>query len=191
MPIRPKSQTKPKPISIPAALTILHGEKSTLPDVVVTHAVAYLMAAVIGWLGWQDGLSGWQVALLVVLSADIAGGVVANITTGTDRYYGARPRLRKVFLGIHVIQPLVLWWLFPESYLVILATMAVTLCSSLAVDLFASPPLDRTWGAAGFVAGCAVVIGLQSPSAALTLLLLMYVAKLTFSFAPRWFPDPH
>lgn len=184
------SGTTPRPISIPTALVKLHGEQSTLPDVVVTHAVAYLITALNGWLGWQYGLAGWQVAVLAVLTVDIAGGVVANVTAGTDRYYGDRPRLRKVFLGTHVIQPLILWWLFPESYLVILAAMAVTLCSSLAVDLFADPPLDRTWGGAGFVVGSAVVIGLQPPSAALTLLLLLYVAKLTFSFAPRWFPDP-
>ena len=184
------SETKPKPIAIPAALVKLHGEQSTLPDVIATHAVAYLMAAFIGWLSWQEGLAGWQVGLLAVLGGDIAGGVVANVTAGTDRYYGARAQLRKVFLATHVIQPLVLWWLFPESYLVIAATAAVTLCSSLAVDLFADPPLDRTWAAAGMVVGCAVVIALQPPSAALILLLVLYVAKLTLCFSPRWFPAP-
>lgn len=184
------SATEPKAISIPKALAKLHGEQSTLADVVVTHVVAYMITALIGWLAWRDGLAGWQVAVLAVLAVDIAGGVVANVTAGTDQYYGARPRLRKVFLGLHVVQPLVLWWLFPESYLVILATTVVTFGSSLAVELFAEPPLDRTWAAASFVVGCAVVIGLQPPSAALTLLLLMYVAKLTFSFAPRWFPEP-
>jgi hypothetical protein len=71
--------------------------------------------------------------ILTILALDIAGGVVANFTTGTNRYYAESLRRRYLFVLFHLIQPSILIWIFPSELFAILGVSFFTLSSSIIV----------------------------------------------------------
>lgn len=71
--------------------------------------------------------------ILTILALDIAGGVVANFTTGTNNYYAESLRKRYLFVLFHLVQPSILIWIFPSELLAILAVSLFTLTSSIIV----------------------------------------------------------
>lgn len=103
-----------KTVKIPGFLRELHGELALLPELVLV----YLMASAAGILTWftNASLSLIPRILAALILADVAGGVVANFTPSTRLYYRDRPRLRPVFLALHVLHILALVWAFPGEW---------------------------------------------------------------------------
>jgi hypothetical protein len=101
-------------VTIPRAIQVLHGECATVSGLLVvysTAAVFGVLALVFAWSRVAD-LPWWKSALLFLVAACASGGVVANFSASTDRYYARRPGLRWAFIFVHVIGPAALYFLF-------------------------------------------------------------------------------
>jgi hypothetical protein len=101
-------------VRIPGFLRPIHGEASTLFDILLVYAVGAVFGvlALVFAATRVESLPLWKAAVLFVLAADVSGGAVACFTPGTDAYYERRPGLRWGFIFIHFIEPGLLYLLF-------------------------------------------------------------------------------
>jgi len=93
-----------KEFRIPSYLHEVLGERQSAASVIAVLGFAALMSAalLLRYPAVYDGLSAWRGVLAVVLIFDICAGCIANFTASTNRYYAVRPRLRLVFIAVHV-----------------------------------------------------------------------------------------
>ena len=141
-------------VRIPRVLHELHGEAAPLSNVLLTWAVALAVAAIIvvRAAARPAAVAWWEIAIVAMVGADLAGGVVANFTPSTDRYYAERPRLRIGFLALHVIHPVVLYFVIGGPIEVWVAIPAYTLAAAFLVNAIRGPAQQP-------VAAALVVIG--------------------------------
>lgn len=192
-------------VRVPRVLHELHGERSTWSDVIVTHAVAWgLAAAVLLVVGGATG------ALLAFLMVDIAGGVVSNVTRGTNEFYVARPGHRLVFLSLHVLQPSLILLFVPGAGIGVALIAAWTLSGAALLERLrragkardVTAPVATAWAVTGIAvlalgggAGVGTVTSAEAvPSAgavkhATNLLLTLYLLKLLPSFSVDWYSE--
>lgn len=173
-------------LRMPKWLHELHGERSNWPDIAAVHVVAWTLGISIFWL--EGGLAG---ALLAFLMIDIAGGVVANVTRGTNDYYAQRPRHRTVFLSLHVIQPLLLIVFLSPPVVPVALVTGWTLFGAVLLETLRrrghertlSAPIATAWAVCG-IAGLVMAGGMDQ---GIELLLILYMLKLLPSFSVDWY----
>ena len=131
-----------RPIRVPRFLQELHGKETTRFDLVLTYLVAIGTVIVIVLRPGARPVATlwWEIAIVAIIGGDLAGGAVANFTPGTDRYYAGRPRLRLLFLALHVIHPAILSFIIGGPPEVWIAIPAFTLVSAFVVN---SLPRER------------------------------------------------
>jgi hypothetical protein len=171
-------------LRIPSWLRLLHGYSATLGELLLIYLTAVAFASLV-LISIQDrlaGLSALQIAILVLLSLDLAGGAVANLCPGTRTYWRSRTvPLRLFFLAVHAIHLLGLAYVFPEAaasatiaYLWMLASGTILiLTGNTSVPLALSLVL----------VGAAVIQLPQGLEPAASLLLSVFLVKLVFSFS--------
>lgn len=180
-------------VAVPWWLHELHGTRSTRRDLALVQGCAWGVTALVAALALAEGLPLWAVALLALLVVDIAGGVVSNVTPGTNAHYNASRRARVVFLALHVLQPAALIWMFPEWAAVIMAVTVLTLATGFGIEFRGR----RADAAPVAVASAVAVISLivlapavvgPAPFIGLPLILVLYVLKVAVAFPVDWHP---
>lgn len=199
------TQAKPPPamegegVKIPKWLHELHGEQSNWRDIGTVHLLAWASAVYVFLL-----VGGWAGALLAFLMVDIAGGVVANVTRGTNDHYATRPRHRIVFLCLHMVQPALLILLLPVSAPVVAAVAIWTLLGAGLLECLRrqghertlSAPIATAWAVAGISVlvtsgGAAAMmpetqVDAEPMTRGVDLLLILYMLKLLPAFSVDW-----
>ena len=173
-----------KNISIPRWLQEFHGEKASLLSLTAT----YVAGSAVGLFVYlsAEGLEGWQMALGVGLALDIGGGVVANFSASTTRYYLTRPRFRWIFITLHLAHPLLLWILFDNQWILVIG--ATTLLFTGITNRVAAEDNQRVVAASLVLTNLLFIYYLFS-NEVLLLLLTCYSLKLIVAFAVRWNDD--
>jgi len=91
------------------------------PDATRAEAAGAVVAGMVGaglagWRAFATGESWWVTLLIGILAADLVGGVWANSTASTRRWYhrpGTWPGSHLLFASLHV-HPFVMAWLVPS-----------------------------------------------------------------------------
>ena len=128
------------------------------------------------------GLSALQVAILVMVSLDLAGGAIANLYNGTRTYWQSRNiSLRLLFLAVHAIHGIAIAFVFPEAAAAVAAAYIwmVVAGSVLILTRNTSAPLAL----ALVVMGSAAIHLPEGLESATSLLLTVFLVKLVFSFS--------
>ena len=171
-------------LRVPTIFRPLHGESTTPGEL----ALVYLTAVAFGSLvliSIQDrlaGLSALQIAILVMVSLDLAGGAVANLCQGTRTHWRSRNiSLRILFLAVHAIHGIGIAYVFPEAAAAIAVayTWMVVAGSVLILTRKTSVPLALALA----VIGAAAIHLPQGHESAAGLLLTVFLIKLVFSFS--------
>ena len=180
-------------VAVPRWLHALHGTHSTRRDLALVQGSAWGVTALVAALAITEGMTLWAVALLALLVADIAGGVVSNVTPGTNAHYNASRRARLVFLALHVLQPAALIWLFPSWGVLIIAVAALTLATAFGIELrgrradAAPVAVAAAVGAIALILLAPAAFG-PAPFQGLSLILVLYVLKVAVAFPVDWHP---
>lgn len=174
-----------KTISIPKFFHELFGEEQNpieLALVIIFTVSVTTTAAAVTVTEWQR-YAWYQLVVLVLLYLDISGGVIANLTFSTNRYYQNRPTSRIVFIAIHV-QPLIAAFVLNTGYAACTAVWAYTVAGAFIVNSLNHPSIQRiiavflmTLGILGLT-----LFGRETPLI-ITALLILYIIKVVFSFA--------
>jgi hypothetical protein len=161
----------------------LHGYSTTPGELLLIYSTAVAFAALV-LISIQDrlaGLSALQVAILVMVSLDLAGGAIANLSNGTRTYWQSRNiSLRLLFLAVHAIHGVGITFVFPQAAAsVAVAYIWMVIAGSvLIVTRNTSVPLAL----ALVLLGSAAIHLPQGLESATSLLLTVYLVKLVFCF---------
>lgn len=171
-------------LQVPASFKEVLGHTQRPWQLAAVFAVGTLVAILLTLEGrevWEP-LPWWRRLLAFLLVLDIVAGCLANFTRGTNDFYAASARRRRVFLAVHV-HVLLLAWALKQDLAPAAAVWAYTLAGACGVDavrerdsqLFAA----GTWLALGLAW---IVVMVPAPPALLAVYLL-FLFKLVFSFA--------
>ncbi|MBD0256369.1 MAG: hypothetical protein ICV83_11680 [Cytophagales bacterium] len=178
-----------KELTIPRALRELHGERARVTDLLLTYGTGLLSAASVpAFADLSMSPARWLV--LSILTMDIAGGVTANFTRGTNAYYASRPGLRLTYILLHAVQPGILIWLFPEQGGRLALFAGYTLLATLGVNALPEYWYQRLVAGLLTAPGILLLHWLAVGPSVITGLLTLYLIKLVLAFAVRW-EEPH
>jgi hypothetical protein len=174
-----------KTIRVHSAFHELFGEEITLIELLLI----FIPAAVCGSglfaftrSEWNE-FPLWKTALLFLFIFYILAGFIANLTRSTNNYYRERPRLRLIFIAIH-IQPLIFALLTGGSALVCAAVWVYTILSAYGVNALAKHPAQKPAAAALVLLGLTgLLLASKDLAFLLTSALCFYQLKLIYSFA--------
>ena len=162
----------------------LHGYSTTPGELLPVYSTAVAFASLV-LVSIQDrlaGLSALQVAILVMVSLDLAGGAIANLCQGTRAYWRSKSIiLRLLFLVVHAIHGIAIAFVFPEAAasIAVAYIWMVVAGSVLILTRNTSAPLAL----ALVLMGSAAIHLPEGLESATSLLLTVYLVKLVFSFS--------
>jgi hypothetical protein len=172
-------------IQIPKFLHELFGTQQNLYELVLiilftiisTLGVALYTSSYWLTLTWVQSLVLW------LLFLDIAGGVVANLSEGTNNYYNTRPKARWIFIAIH-IQPLILAVVLDSPISIALMVWLYTLLSASLINSLRDKVYHRLLaGVLTAIALIGFVLSEGSLPTPITLFYLLYMVKVIYSFS--------
>lgn len=182
-------------ITIPKFFHELFGRqqrKSELIIVIVFCALATALSAY-AFAPYYTQLLWYQNLVLWLLLLDIVGGVVANLTWGTDNHYNQHPKARWLFIAIH-IQPillaLALGLLHGTTLLITLGCWGYTILSSAIINSLRNKPYHRVLGGSFMALGLMALLSFgESLPTMVRIIYALYMIKVIYSFAVR--QEPH
>ena len=173
-----------KKINIPKFFHELFGTEQYKFEVVLVFFFTIVSTFTVGYVTkdyWMD-YNFLQVLVLLFLFIDIAGGVIANLSKGTDLHYHNHKKGRMIFIAIHV-QPLILSLVMASDMKIAIGVWAYTMVSVLIVNYLHKSEVQRT------VAGTLLTTGLiglyllgSTLPKAIFIIYMMYLVKVIFSF---------
>jgi hypothetical protein len=174
-----------KTVQISASLHEVFGKEATLAELTMIFISSTGTSLSLFWATrteWET-LPVWKTAVLFLLIFDIMAGFIANLTFSTNDFYRKAPKLRLVFIALHV-QPLVFSVLMGGYFYLCLLVWIYTIIASLTVNALNKYPAQKALAGSLVAIG---LIGLQVNAGGLPVLLLtslgFYQLKVIYSFA--------
>lgn len=174
-----------KEISIPKTLHELHGEKSRISTLITVYLAGLVAAGVAVFQSLPVGFPAWKVVLVGILYLDIAGGVVANLSTSTNQYYQGKPGLRLVFALLHILHPVLFSVVLPEAWPYFAFVGIFTLVSVQLVEAARDTEFQQNLAALLVVVGTIVSVTFDLPQAIFYSFAPLFMIKLILGFAVR------
>jgi hypothetical protein len=170
-------------IRIPKLLQDLHGKEASIFSIVLVYFTGIIFGVFFFFLS-KDFHSVFHRWLLAVIACDMGGGVVANMSQSTSDYYAKRPKTRWIFIFLHIIHPLLLWIVFPETNGILIIGGTTIIFTSI-VNIITKETTQR------IIAGSLIVINLMllilcKIEIMPLILLTVFSLKLIVGFAVRW-----
>jgi hypothetical protein len=173
-------------IKVNRFLSELFGRETTTFDLLAIIISSVSFAALTLILKWNADISILKKIILAILALDIGGGVVANFTTGTNNYYNESLSKRYFFVFFHLLQPLILIWIYPSDILVITGVSLFTLTSSIIVLNFKKHNTQRLIAVTLLLLCILLTPLLNYSDRLLQLTMLLYSIKLILAFSVNW-----
>lgn len=175
-------------VAVPRILRELHGTRPKIREILATWTAAILAMAVVV-VGEQSAVWSpdlWRTIVVAIVAGDVAGGIVANFSRSTNAYYAVRPRMRLIFLALHVVQPLAMWIASGGPLGPWIMVAAITLGGALFVEV--APEEGQELTAALIVAVGTIAVAMVTAFAAhipvtLAWFAPLYMVKLVLAFA--------
>ncbi len=174
-----------KTIKIPKALQELHGENSPLFNIILVYFIG-LIAFFLVFLSLENsGISLIKRIIVSFIFFDIAGGVIANLSSSTNQYYQKNERIRIIFLLLHILHPAVVIWVFPSSWILIGGVAALTLMGGVALHFIPDNEKRQVLAAALLVLGVLGSLYLQAEVQVLYAFAPLFMVKLLIGFSVK------
>ena len=175
-------------IHIPKFLHEVHGEKASLIDVIAAHLFAVLATVLTLTRSLDLDWSPLKMVALGLLAYDLSGGVLANFSQGTSLHYAASGKARRNFLSLHVLQPLLMIYVFQGNDLTLAALSVYIVLGAVLVNAQKTAVQQLQLGA--FISLIGIIL-LFIPGLGLygvqQLLLAFFILKLPLAFAVQWY----
>lgn len=172
-------------IKVPDLFQELFGKKTTKIELGLSLIFAVLMTALlmaVTYAEWSS-VALWRQLLIALIAVDIAGGMIANVSYGTNAYYRTNKKARLIFITIH-IQPVLLALLLGSSFGIALTVTLYTMAAALIVNYLSDYPAQRVVGATLALAGIIVlVLGARGVPELLMVLFAFHIFKVVYAFA--------
>jgi len=175
-----------KKIQVNKFLVELFGRETTRFDLLAIIICSVSFATLTMILKWNVDMSTIKKIILTILALDIGGGVIANFTTGTNNYYFESLRKRYLFIFFHILQPLILIWIYPIDSLAIIVISLLTLTSSIIVLNLKNQYTQRIIAVTLLLLCIILTPILNYSDNLLQIVILLYSMKLILAFSVNW-----
>lgn len=175
-----------KKIQVNKFIVELFGRETTRFDLLAIIICSVSFATLTMILKWNVDISTIKKIILTILALDIGGGVVANFTTGTNNYYSESLRKRYLFVFFHLLQPLILIWIYPIDSLAIMVISLLTLTSSIIVLNLKDQYTQRIIAVTLLLLCIILTPILNYSDNLLQIVILLYSMKLILAFSVNW-----
>jgi hypothetical protein len=175
-----------KKIKVHKFLHELLGKETSGLDLLAIVLASIALTVTVQVLANNLALSLPKNIILVLLTMDIGGGVVANFTEGTNNYYTDSMKKKYLFVSLHVIQPLLLGWIFPLASIALFSSTLYTLICTLFIINIKEYNTQRISAATLLILGIMLLFLLNPYHAAIQLIIIAYSIKLILAFAVNW-----
>lgn len=179
-------ETLNRKIKIPLFLQELHGKEATIADLIFTYLTALVATGLILYSACDIHMGVFKFIILGLLAFDLSGGVVANFTQGTTDYYAESPKRRYVFMGLHLIQPIVMAWIFPEDWASIYVAASYTLLATIVASSLKEEGKQRVLAGVLVTMGLSIVFLMSPESKVVHFMLVLFIVKLILAFSVKW-----
>jgi hypothetical protein len=173
-------------IKVHRLLHELFGREITYTDLSFIFIGGIILTVIIQMLCVGSDLTTLKKIILAVLTLDIGGGVVANFTEGTNNYYWEDLKKRYLFILIHIFQPLILLWIFPNNFYAVMVVTLFTLVISFTVTSIKEKSSQKTLSITAWLIGICLIFLLNFSMPVIQLILNIYVTKLVVAFSVNW-----
>jgi hypothetical protein len=170
-------------VIIPKFLHELHGEKTRLSNLIIVYLSGVLAASVIFYTFFRSGTELWKVLLITLLYLDIAGGVVANFSSSTIRYYSDKGVLRVYFLLTHLLHPALFIVAFHANWLYFTFTGLYTIAVSLFVNSLKEGEMQKNLATLFVTSGILISFFFKVPNYILYSFAPLFMIKLILGFS--------
>lgn len=164
----------------------LFGRETTGLDLLAIVIGSVSLACLTLLFKWNADFSVIKKMVLTILALDIGGGVIANFTSGTNNYYAESLRKRYLFVLFHLVQPLLLIWIFPDELVAILGVTLFTLTSSIIVLRLKSPNNQRIVAVTLLLLSLILSTLLNYNDPLAQLIMQFFSIKLILAFSVHW-----
>lgn len=165
---------------MPASLHDVLGEQQS-PGSIALVALA-MPIAVLAVLPALVEVELWRAVIAALLVADIAAGIVANLTRATNDHYAASCTRRAVFLTVHLHLPIVALLLdLPVRAAVV--GWALTIAAGIVVVALRHSELHRPAAGFGIVVVLCVTAMVSETPVVLLVITALFAVKVVLSFA--------
>ncbi|MBL7936000.1 MAG: hypothetical protein JNM51_09375 [Bacteroidia bacterium] len=164
----------------------LFGRETTRFDLLLILFGLIILTVATQKMCFGSDLSVSKKIILAFLTLDIGGGVIANFTEGTNNYYSENAKRRYLFIVIHILQPLILSWIFENNIFMILSLTVYVLISSFIITSIKQKNTQKTIAATMLLTAIILIFSLPFSQLVLQLILLIYSLKLILSFSVNW-----
>ena len=121
--------------------------------------------------------------ILLLLTLDITGGVIANLTYGTNQYYSTRKKARLIFISIH-IQPILIFLFTNLPLWIGFILWVYTLFCALVLEYLKNHPSQKVFAGFNLFLGLVILFAFQSSlTPFVTFLMILFLFKVLYSFS--------
>ena len=122
-------------------------------------------------------------AILLLLTLDITGGVIANLSFGTDRYYSERKNARLVFIAIH-IQSLLIFLFAKLPIWIGIMLWGYTIICALILEKLKNHPSQKVFAGITLFIGLGILFIFETQlTSFISLLMFLFLFKVLYSFS--------
>ena len=175
-----------KKIQVHKFLFELFGRETTTFDLLAIASSSLSFGGLTLILKLNGDISNFKLIILTILAIDIAGGVLANFTTGTNNYYAESLSKRYVFVVFHLLQPSILIWIFPNDLQAILGISIFTLLSSIIVLNINKHYSQRITAITLLLLSFILSVVLNYSDLLLQIIMQLFSIKLILAFSVNW-----
>lgn len=172
-------------VTVPRPLHYLHGTSALVLELCLNYGLVVVTGLTLFFMSQELMLPPAKRMLLIALAMDLAGGVISNFTTGTSQFYWQCAKRRSLFICLHVMQPLLLIWIFPQNIesicVLALYTLLAAVCVNRITDHAAQKVVAVSLVTMGFL-----LLHFWSLPQLLYLAMTLFQIKLILSFAVKW-----
>lgn len=176
---------KMKKLSVPRILHELHGEETNIAEIILIYGIAVIAPLVVFFAlrpVFSD-LAVWKQIILFVILADLAGGVIANLTYGTTAYYEKKQWRKVLFIILHIAHPAGIWLLTGAQFPFLVYSAGFTILFSFITAFLFWQPRQQFAGFAFAVIGIALGFIIFSVPPYFRIASILYMLKLLYSFS--------
>lgn len=180
-----------KTIKPPKFLHDIHGRSTTIFDIILTYTGGLLSVASVYILCLQNSIdiSVWKLILLLLISADIGAGVIANFTKGTNSFYGGvrKKKSRLVFILSHFLHPAIFLYILDLISVKTIGLVLFVIVTTFIIDSIKNKENQRVFASFCLVSGIGITLYLKILDPLLLWFFPLYMTKLFIAFGIRRF----
>ncbi len=170
--------------TVPKFLQELHGSKINILQILLTYSsgITFLGIILLNPINEFNQLSLMRKIILSIIIIDISGGVIANLSKYTISHYNTT-KLRIMFIMIHTLHPILLYYVFPNQLYLWLFTMFYTIITALIVNHYYYHENQREVAAFFIITGIFIILYLFHANQIINFLSIFFMLKIIFCFA--------